>query len=253
MMNKTMLCLVAMLFISSVFADVHKWKDVEGKTHYGDAPPVAGTSTVKTDKQTDDEIANGERIRADTENSSSQGTASDPKCAELLEQLSNARIDPSAYYPDTLVGRHDRKMAIENNKIQRSAITQEYELRCMSSADRQDSAQKRANAQKQQQTLSGGSGGSGKGSTTMCPNGSYVSSGPCTLCPDGSYVGGGERCVMTPNGGYVGGGRSGNESPRMTPDGSYVSGGGRTIMCPDGSYVSGSRCEMTPNGGYVGK
>ena len=26
---------------------------------------------------------------------------------------------------------------------------------------------------------------------TLCPDGSYVSSGPCLLCPDGGYVGGG--------------------------------------------------------------
>jgi len=72
MMRKILLCLVATLFISPVFADVHKWKDANGKTHYGDAPPIADTAIVKTDKQTDDEIANGERIKAETENSTRQ-------------------------------------------------------------------------------------------------------------------------------------------------------------------------------------
>lgn len=53
-------------FSSPTFADVHKWKDANGITHYGDAPPIAGTGTVKTDKQTDDQIANGKEIRTVT-------------------------------------------------------------------------------------------------------------------------------------------------------------------------------------------
>jgi hypothetical protein len=63
MLKKTLLCLVATLFMSHVFADVHKWKDENGKTHYGDAPPIVGTATVKVDKQTSDQIANGKKLR----------------------------------------------------------------------------------------------------------------------------------------------------------------------------------------------
>lgn len=72
MMKTMLLCLATTLFISPVFADVHKWKDADGKTHYGDAPPIAGTEKVRTDKQTDDQIANGERIKAETETSTRQ-------------------------------------------------------------------------------------------------------------------------------------------------------------------------------------
>lgn len=51
MVIKVLLCLVAALFISSAFADVHKWKDAAGKTHYGDAPVAGGTDKVRADKQ----------------------------------------------------------------------------------------------------------------------------------------------------------------------------------------------------------
>lgn len=64
--------LLALVLSPSVFADVHKWKDANGKTHYGDVPNMAGTERVRTDKQTDDQIANGERIRGETGNSARQ-------------------------------------------------------------------------------------------------------------------------------------------------------------------------------------
>lgn len=61
-----------LVFSADAIAEVRKWKDANGKTHYGDAPPMAGTAKVRTDKQTDDQIANGERIRSETENSARQ-------------------------------------------------------------------------------------------------------------------------------------------------------------------------------------
>lgn len=51
MMKKFALLLVAIFFISPVFAAVNKWKDADGKTHYGDAPPLANAAKVHTDKE----------------------------------------------------------------------------------------------------------------------------------------------------------------------------------------------------------
>lgn len=141
-MKKMLLCLVATLFISPVFADVYKWKDADGKTHYGDAPSMTGTAKVKTDKQTDDQISNGERIRAETTNNNSQGAARDPKCEELLSDLKNHEFGDIGSKTFT---------ELASIKAKRNAITQEYELRCMSSSDRQANQEKRSNAQTQNQ------------------------------------------------------------------------------------------------------
>ena len=66
--------LLLLLFAAqSAFADVHKWKDADGKTHYGDAPTAGRTEIIRTDKQTSDQIANGERIRAQARHSGSSG------------------------------------------------------------------------------------------------------------------------------------------------------------------------------------
>lgn len=79
MMKKMLFCLVVMLFMSPVFADVYKWKDANGRTHYGDTLPVADTAIVRTDKQTDDQIANGEKIRAEIENSTRQNAMNEAR------------------------------------------------------------------------------------------------------------------------------------------------------------------------------
>lgn len=65
-MKNILLGFALMLCVSVSFADVHKWKDADGKVHYGDAPPMAGTQKVKTDTQTEDQIENGHRIQAET-------------------------------------------------------------------------------------------------------------------------------------------------------------------------------------------
>jgi hypothetical protein len=36
MMKKTLSCLVVLLYMSPSYADVYKWKDANGRTHYGD-------------------------------------------------------------------------------------------------------------------------------------------------------------------------------------------------------------------------
>ncbi len=64
--RKSLMLLSTLALSSPTFADVHKWKDAEGNTHYGDAPPVTGTPQVKTDKQTKDQIENGRQISAAT-------------------------------------------------------------------------------------------------------------------------------------------------------------------------------------------
>ena len=43
---KVLLCLLAVLFMSPVFADAYKWKDAEGQTHYGDAPVAFVSSSA---------------------------------------------------------------------------------------------------------------------------------------------------------------------------------------------------------------
>jgi hypothetical protein len=79
MMKKTLFFLVAMLFMSPIFADVYKWKDANGRIHYGDTLPIADTAIVRTDKQTDDQIANGEEIRAEIENSTRQNAMNEAR------------------------------------------------------------------------------------------------------------------------------------------------------------------------------
>lgn len=53
--------LLVLAFSTPTFADVHKWKDANGKTHYGDAPPIAGTQKIMTDKPTEDQVAAAQR------------------------------------------------------------------------------------------------------------------------------------------------------------------------------------------------
>lgn len=42
MLSKLGLCLLLMLIALPSIAGVYKWVDAQGKTHYGDAPPVSG-------------------------------------------------------------------------------------------------------------------------------------------------------------------------------------------------------------------
>ncbi len=57
--------LLALIFCSPTFAEVKKWKDESGITHYGDAPILAGTARVKIDEKADK--TNAERIFRQTE------------------------------------------------------------------------------------------------------------------------------------------------------------------------------------------
>lgn len=138
-------CLATTLYMSSVFGDVYKWKDADGETHYGDAPPVVEAEKIRIDKQTDDEIAHSNKMNAEAGHSISQKTTRDPKCEKLLDRLSNTRVNPSTQSFGQMFSA----------KAKRNAITQEYELRCMSSGDRQVSEErrqeKRSNAQTQNQ------------------------------------------------------------------------------------------------------
>lgn len=62
------LLLTSLLFCTPpAFSEVHKWKDAEGKTHYGDVPEVHETTVIKVTPQTADHRANASRIRAETE------------------------------------------------------------------------------------------------------------------------------------------------------------------------------------------
>jgi hypothetical protein len=88
MMKKTLLCLVATIFVSPVFAEVYKWTDANGNTHYDDAPPSVEAEQVIIKKQTDEQIDNGKRIRAETERSK-----------RILEEMENSNRQDAAASP----------------------------------------------------------------------------------------------------------------------------------------------------------
>lgn len=98
MLKKTLLCLTAALFVLPASAQVYKWKDADGNIHYEDAPSSAGAGQVEIKKQTEEQIANGKRLRAETE-----------KAKRALEDINNsnrqnAAVDsppPSGGNPDT--------------------------------------------------------------------------------------------------------------------------------------------------------
>lgn len=94
MMKKPIFCLVAMLFMSPVFADVYKWKDAHGSTHYGDTLPITDTAIARTDKQTGDQVANGERAPAETENSTGQDAMNEARISVKSSSLKmhNVRV-----------------------------------------------------------------------------------------------------------------------------------------------------------------
>ena len=88
MFRKTLLCLAVTLLISPAFAQVYKWKDADGNTHYDDAPALTGVGQVKIDKQTDEQIANGKKNRAETE-----------KSKRILEEMEKSNRQDAAAAP----------------------------------------------------------------------------------------------------------------------------------------------------------
>ena len=66
--NKKFLLLLALsISIPPSFAQVHKWKDAEGKIHYGDIPKVRSEATsIKVDRQSEDHKANADMLRRQT-------------------------------------------------------------------------------------------------------------------------------------------------------------------------------------------
>lgn len=52
--------LLLFFFGQSAFADVHKWKDAEGKTHYGDAPTAGRTEIIKVRLQNREQVSGAE-------------------------------------------------------------------------------------------------------------------------------------------------------------------------------------------------
>jgi hypothetical protein len=109
---------------SIVYADVYKCV-VNGKTVYSDTRCAYKPDTIKTDPNQN--VVQGARTAVDNGSQPNLTAKSkDPKCAELLDQISNVRT----------IGKLN-------------AITQEYELRCMSPTDRQASVQNRNNQEMQ--------------------------------------------------------------------------------------------------------
>lgn len=120
---KSLLFLSLLTFSITTSADVHKWKDANGKTHYGDAPPLAGTAKVSTDKQTDDQIDYGEKNRGKEESflEKEKRAAHDQKCEELLRDLEDNKLGD--------IGSKSIPQIV-TIKAKRNEIIQEYKLRC---------------------------------------------------------------------------------------------------------------------------
>ena len=107
MMKKIFLYLLFMLFISSAFAQVHKWVDANGQTHYGDAPDNVDTATVSSPNQTPEEIAHGEMLRAETAKLKQQDLIQETQQAELQ---ANKNATVSSYHCTTANGKESYSM-----------------------------------------------------------------------------------------------------------------------------------------------
>lgn len=79
MMKNTLFCLFALLFMPPTYADVYKWKDANGRTHYGDTASVTDTPKARAGNQADDRIAKGEKIVTETENPAGQSAMNESK------------------------------------------------------------------------------------------------------------------------------------------------------------------------------
>lgn len=131
--------------VSSANARVYMCEDENGKKTATDSAckPTDKKREVKMRiTETDSTgLPSSSEANGSTASDNKQGTAVDPKCEELLTELKNTPLDPSKQSFGELF----------TAKAKRSAITQEYELRCMSSSDRQANQAKRSNAQIQNQ------------------------------------------------------------------------------------------------------
>ena len=67
-MKKSLFFLAALLFMTPIYADIYKWKDANGRTHYGDTLSVTETIKARTGNQAEDRITKGEKMVAQTEN-----------------------------------------------------------------------------------------------------------------------------------------------------------------------------------------
>jgi len=79
MMKKSLFCLVAMLFMSPAFASIYKWKDANGRTHYGDTSPTADIVKVGAGKQANIQIAKGEIVPSEPEGLTRQGAMNETR------------------------------------------------------------------------------------------------------------------------------------------------------------------------------
>ena len=88
-------------FSQSVYAEIHKWQDSNDKTHYGDAPMLAGTKKIVTDVPTESQLENGNRMRLTNDaNGIREGAAVSGKCLfeyTGLSQSMHMMLDPLAH------------------------------------------------------------------------------------------------------------------------------------------------------------
>jgi len=80
MISRILYCLIAMLLLSVTlpsFADVYKWKDIDGRTHYGDTSPSIYILKEKASKKSDDLFTNDDKSVAGKEKPSKPVAASE--------------------------------------------------------------------------------------------------------------------------------------------------------------------------------
>jgi hypothetical protein len=100
---------------------------VNGRTVYSDSRCAYSPDTIKADPNTN-------LVQGTPKNKSiNQDSDKEKKCAQLLDRLSNTRVDLTAQtIGQSLTAKQTRKALIE-----------EYELRCMSAVERESSARNR--------------------------------------------------------------------------------------------------------------
>lgn len=136
--------LVTLLSINSVHAQVYWCTDENGKKTASDSGCKPGEQKREVNQKasvleyTRDELSSKEGNPAPGKS----GASNDPKCRELLDDISNTKVGDIGSKTFT---------EIATIKTKRNELTREYELRCLSAGDRQASQENRSNAQVQKQ------------------------------------------------------------------------------------------------------
>lgn len=118
---------------SLVYANVYKCI-VNGKTIYSDSLCTYGAAEIKVDPN-QNTVDRFQPLRKNDHHQDAKSKYSDPKCQELLDSLSNNRVDPSTQSIGGML----------TISAWRKQVTQEFELRCLSPSERDTAIQNRDN------------------------------------------------------------------------------------------------------------